>query len=374
MKSTFFEEEQTKKELCKFIMQADRLSMDKKCKEFEKEFSKFQKRKYSVLYNSGSSANLALIQALINLDKIHVYDKVGFSAVTWATNVMPLIQLGLDPVPIDVSLKTLNVSPKELNNTLKEHDDIKAFFITNLLGFCDDLKKIKNICDKNKIILIEDNCESLGSRYKRKLLGNYGLASTFSFFVGHHLSTIEGGMVCTDDEELYKMLVMVRAHGWLRNIENFSSNDFYGLYTFYSLGYNFRPTEITGFLGLNQLKHMEKIIWRRNHNYKVFLKAASKNKDIMKLDIDMDMISNFAYPLIFKDAATAKFYKKKFEPYVEIRPIVGGSILKQPFFSELAKSYRCPNAEKIHNNGFYFANNPELNRAEIQRIMGLMIR
>src|SRR3989344_712644 len=145
-------------------------------------------------------------------------DKVGFSALTWATNTMPLIQLDLDPVPIDISLKNLNICSDNLLSIL-ENIQLDALFITNLLGFCGDLDKISGVCNRKNIILIEDNCESLGSTLNDIKLGNFGLASTFSFYVGHHMSTIEGGMVCTDDKSLYEMLLMVRAHGWDRNLE-----------------------------------------------------------------------------------------------------------------------------------------------------------
>src|SRR3989338_7190084 len=255
MKSTFYKEEETKQKLCEFILKANKLSMGEKCREFEIAFSKYQGRRFAVLVNSGSSANLALIYSLLKLGKINPGDNVGVSALTWSTNVSPLLQLGLNPVPIDVSLNTLNVSSGNLLETLKTKE-LKALFITNALGFCGDLDKIVKICEEKNIILLEDNCESLGSVAYGKKLGNFGLASTFSSFVGHHLSTIEGGMVCTDDEKLYEMLLMVRAHGWDRNLYTKSQkqlrkkekcDDFYAKYTFYDLAYNARPTEISGF-------------------------------------------------------------------------------------------------------------------------------
>ena len=217
IKSTFYKEKLTKKKLCAFIEKAQQLSIGKEVVGFEKNFSAWQGRKYSVMFNSGSSANLALIQVLINLKKIKYGDTVGFSAVTWATNVMPLINLHLKPVPIDIELDTLNISSKGLVQAYQKHK-FKLLFITNLLGYCDDLGEIQKFCKKHNIILIEDNCESLGSEYKGRKLGNFGFASTFSFYVGHHLSTIEGGMVCTDDKEIDTMLRIVRSHGWDRHL------------------------------------------------------------------------------------------------------------------------------------------------------------
>ncbi|MCH7759585.1 aminotransferase class I/II-fold pyridoxal phosphate-dependent enzyme, partial [Patescibacteria group bacterium] len=305
MKNAFYHEEKTKKLLCEFIMETNRLSIGPKCEQFEAGFSKYQKRKYAVLYNSGSSANLALIQALLNLGKLNKGDKVGVSALTWATSIMPLIQLGLNPIPIDVSLKNLNVNSENLLNI---KDELKVLFITNLLGFCGDIDKIKKICEERGIILLEDTCEALGSELNGIKLGNFGLASTFSFFVGHHLSTIEGGMVCTDDKELYEMLLMVRAYGWNKHLseekkakmreEHGIENNFYDSFTFYFLGYNLRPTEITGFIGVHQLKYIEEICKKRNDNFHQYEKIANENPDFQKLDFShMNFISNFTYPL-----------------------------------------------------------------------------
>jgi len=286
IKSTFYNEAETKKELIKFIKTNKQLSFGSECEKFEKNFAEYQKRKFCVFFNSGSSANLALIQALLNLGRVKRNHTAAFSALTWPTNVMPFVQLGLEPLPVDVELETLNVSSRKFLEFLKQHP-VKIFFITNVLGFCDDIDKIKEICDKRGIILLEDNCEALGTIYKKKKLGNFGLASTFSFFVGHHMSTIEGGAVCTDDKELARMLKIVRAHGWDRNLNPneqkkirtaFNNNsDFYSRYTFYDLGYNLRPTEINGFLGGTQLKFIDEIIKKRNKNFVELAKHIYKN-------------------------------------------------------------------------------------------------
>lgn len=376
IKNTFYNELEMKKGLCDFITNSDRLSMGVKCKEFEEKFSSYQGRKYSVLYNSGSSANLALIQSLLNLGRLKKGDNIGFSALTWSTNVMPLIQLGLNPIPIDISLKNLNVNSE---NLLESEHELKALFITNLLGYCGDIGRIKEICKEKGIIFLEDNCESLGSEFNEIKLGNFGLASTFSFFVGHHLSTIEGGMVCTNDEDLYKMLLVVRSHGWDRNLDQKTKlglrkkhniNDFYDLYAFYYLGYNLRPTEITGFLGCEQLKYIKEMCGKRMDNFSKFDQAARENPDFHGLDLNhMNFISNFGYPLIFKEKLVLEKYKKKFSD-VEIRPIVGGAVIKQPFFKN--EGYSCPNAEKINDLGFYIPNNPDLNGEEIKIICDLL--
>lgn len=379
IKSTFYKEELTKKKLCNFIKKTEQLSIGKECSDFEKNFSVWQGRKYSVMFNSGSSANLALIQVLINLKKIKSGDSVGFSSVTWATNVMPLITMSLKPVPIDIELDTLNISSKGLALAHKKHK-FKLLFITNLLGFCDDIGEIRKFCKKNGIILIEDNCESLGSEYKSAKLGNFGFASTFSFYVGHHLSTIEGGMVCTDDKKIDTMLRIVRSHGWDRHLtvgeqqelrRKFKVDEFYGKYTFYDIGFNFRPTEIQGFLGSTQLKYLDIMINKREKNYKQFEKIYSNPNFTKITTVGMSRISNFAFPLICRTKVLRdKYMALARTKGIEIRPIVAGNINNQAFFIKHVKGrFNLPNAERIHNTGFYFGNNPDMTQAEIKLLI-----
>lgn len=381
IKSTFYHEAETKAKLTDFIGQADILSMGVECQKFETAFAAKHDRRYALFVSSGSMANLVLIQAMMNLGRLKKGDKVGFSVLTWATNIMPLIQLGLEPVAIDCELDTLNVSPELLAPHLK---DIKALFLTNVLGFCDELEEVRRLCDEQGIVLLEDNCESLGSKAYGTLLGNFGVASTFSFFVGHHMSTIEGGMICTDDEALYDMLKMVRAHGWDRNLEPEKQqqlrtenhvNDFLAKYVFYDLAYNARPTEINGFLGNVQLPYLDEIVNKRSANFQRFHEAVSVNDDFHVFAIDhMDRVSNFAMPVICKDEATAEKYKTRFtEAEVEIRPVIAGDMTQQPFYKKYAvATEHCVNAATIHKTGFYFGNNPELTDDELDTLAGLL--
>lgn len=382
IKSTFHNEAQTKRELQAFIKGADILSFGPECQQFERKFAKWQGKKHCVFLNSGSSANLAIIQALLNLGKIKINDYVGFSALTWSTNVMPLIELGLKAVPIDVELDTLNVSSAQLKKTLKQHP-LKMLFLTNLLGFCDDLDEIRKICKEQKIILIEDNCESLGSEYKGEKLGNFGLASTFSFYVGHHMSTIEGGAVCTDSEQLASMLRLVRAHGWDRNLsekrqiklrdKHKVNSTFYSRYTFYDLGYNLRPTEINGFIGNTQIQYLNEIVKKRKDNFFKMAPAIYGQADKyypVRYD-HMDLLSNFAVPVICKSTKIRDELVAKCEGKVEIRPIVGGDMTLQPFFTKhlSQRILHGSNAKIIHNQGLYFGNNPELTNKEMDEII-----
>ena len=386
IKSTFYKETKIKHQLIKFINLAKQLSFGQECIKFEKNFAKYQGRKFCISFNSGSSANLAIIQVLLNIGKIKRGDYVGFSAITWSTNVMPLIQLGLKPVPIDVELDTLNISSKKVFECTKKYP-IKMLFITNLLGFCDDIDQIKKLCEEKKILLVEDNCESLGTIYKGKKLGNFGIASTSSFYVAHHISTIEGGIVCTDDRNLAMMLKIVRAHGWDRNLTNLEQrkirrkfkieSSFYASYTFYDLGYNLRPTEIQGFLGNSQLQYIEEITRKRNQN---FMKLAASiyrltDKYYPIRFNHIDFVSNFAVPVICRSKKIRDTLIRKCKGIIEIRPIVGGDINKQPFFRKYVREFipkmRNSNASVIHEQGLYFCNNPELTKNEIKEIIDI---
>lgn len=384
IKSTFYNEKKTKDDVCRFIKSSNKLSIGKECLQFEKRFAQYQEKKHCIFVNSGSSANLALVQALLNLGKIKKGDMVGFSALTWSTNVMPLIQLGLTPVPVDVELDTLNISSKTLDQALRKHP-IKMLFLTNLLGFCDDIDVIASLCKKKNITLIEDNCESLGSVYKGKKLGNWGLASTFSFYVGHHMSTVEGGCIVTNDHALDTMLQMVRAHGWDRNLteekqliirlKHNVNSTFYSRYTFYELGYNFRTTEIQGFLGNSQLKYLNQIVRKRQSNFLQIAKKIYTREDIyypLRYN-HLDVVSNFAVPVICKSQKIRDALVDACNKVIEIRPIVGGDMTNQPFFKKYVTSnnseWKKSNARLIHEQGLYFGNNPELTQNEIKTIL-----
>lgn len=380
MKNAFIHEEETKKALSEFIMQAKKLSMDIKCKEFEIAFAKKQEVKHAILFNSGASANLAILQSAKNLGLLKNGDNIAFSALTWSTNVMPIIQLGMNPVAIDCNLSTLNSMSNNLLDTIRKHK-IHAFFITNALGFCGDLLEIKKICDKQNILLLEDNCEALGTELPDGKTGNFGFSSSFSFFVAHHMSTIEGGMAITNNDEYADMLRIVRANGWDRNLESSKQekwrkkynieSEFYSKYTFYDLGFNLRPTEITGFLGLQQIKFLDDNIKTREKNYLFLEQAVKQNPDfIIPKHNHISILSSFAFPVICKTLELKKKYTNKFsDAGIEIRPMIAGNIQKQPFYKKYVKDIvDLPGADFLHNNAFYCGNYPEISGDDLKII------
>jgi len=292
----------------------------------------------------------------------------------------------MNPVAIDCAANTLNVMSHNLEERLQD-TPLQALFITNALGFTGDLDNIRALCDANGIILLEDNCESLGSELPSGKAGNFGLASSFSFFVAHHMSTIEGGMACTDDDDLAEMLRIVRANGWDRNLtaeQQFKwrkrfgvQSEFDAKYTFYDLGFNLRPTEITGFLGLTQLQYLEENVRRREENYLFLEKAVISNPDFIVLDHGhISVLSSFALPIVCQSAELRTRYVAQFSGAgVEIRPMIAGNMQRQPFYEKYVKThFPLPQTDILHNNSFYCGNYPELTESDLQTLLSCLKR
>lgn len=380
MKNAFHRERETREALAHFILNTDRLSMGEQCRSFEKAFAKYQGSREAVLFNSGGSANLAMLQTLRNLGRLRTGDRVGFSALTWSTNIMPILQLGFEPVPIDCRLSTLNVMAQNILDRLAE-TKLDAIFLTNVLGFTGDLHTIRELCRERRIILIEDNCESLGTELVEGKAGTFGQMASFSFFVAHHMSTIEGGMVCTDDRELAEMLRIVRANGWDRNLNASQQgkwrrrygigSEFQAKYTFYDLAYNLRPTEITGFLGNQQLKYLPDTITARECNYLRLEEVVQQNSDLMQLEHShLTRLASFAFPVLCRDPEARARYVAQFSGAgVEIRPMIAGNMQSQPFYRKYVKTeYPLPGVETIDKCGFYCGNYPELDDADLETL------
>jgi CDP-6-deoxy-D-xylo-4-hexulose-3-dehydrase len=334
-----------------------------------------------VLFNSGGSANLGIVQALVNLGRLRRGDRVGFSAITWSTNVMPLLQMGLQPVPLDIDPATLNAMSAEIEAAHRRHG-LAAVFLTNALGFCGDLPRIAERCRDLGLLLLEDNCEALGSEMPEGRTGGFGAASTYSFFVAHHMSTIEGGAACTDDPELGEMLRIVRANGWDRNLtaeqqarwrsRHGIRDEMRAKYAFYDLGYNLRPTEITGFLGLRQLNYLEENIRLRGTHFARLEQGLRANPDFLPQRRDhIRVLSPFAFPVVCRSQPLFEHYRRVFERAgVEIRPIISGNIQNQPFYRRYVTArVDLPQADFLDQCGFYFGIYPELGEEDLRLLL-----
>jgi len=281
-------------------------------------------------------------------------------AIAWSTTYAPLQQYGLKLKIVDVDFATLNVSPQTLMNAISKKT--KLIIAVNILGNPCELDKFKKICNKKNIILMEDNCESLGAKIKNKFTGTFGLVNTMSFFYSHHISTIEGGMISTNDNEIYNLLLSLRAHGWTRDQINFDKKKF-EQYQFILPGYNVRPTEINASTGIAQLNKLKKLISIRRKNLHFYQKIFSNNP-LLHIQRSVGFNSSFSFVFIFKK----KFLKLKKQIFkelknhnIEYRLITGGCFTKHPvkkyFNYKIHKNLN--NSNYIHENGFFLGNAPK---------------
>ena len=317
------------------------VTMGKKVRSFESQFKDYVGQKGALMVNSGSSANLLALSALSSPNfnnRIKPGDEVICPAVTWPTSVYPILNVGAKPVFVDVDLNTLNVSPETIENAITPRT--KAIMAVHLMGNPCQTDKIKQIADKRKINLIEDCCEAHGAKIGNKSVGSFGICSTFSFFLSHHITTIEGGMVLTNNDAILDIATAQRAHGWIREMRNADEiakefPDVDKRFLFYETGFNLRPTEIQGAFGIHQIKKLDGFVKIRRNIAKEWNKSLNKFKDYLILpeEIDGTTHSYFAYPITVKE--NAPFSRKEITEFlesklIETRPIAGGNLTEQP--------------------------------------------
>ena len=335
--------------------------------EFEKQFAKYVDSKYCVMVNSGSSANLLMVAALLykNESPLKRGDEIIVPAVSWGTSYFPLYQYGLKLRFVDIDLETLNYDLDQLEDAVTSKT--RAILAVNLLGNPNDYTRINKIIDNRNIILIEDNCESMGATFQGKAAGTFGVMGSFSTFFSHHISTMEGGHIVTDDEELYHILLSLRAHGWTRNLPKVnqvcsdkSEDPFIESFRFVLPGYNVRPLELEGAIGLEQLKKLPSFIKERRKNGVKFQQAMKNHPELM-IQKEIDNSSWFGFSMVIRPESNMK--RKELVNQLttlgfESRPIVAGNFSK----SEVMKyfDYEVPfdmkNAEYIDNNGLFIGN------------------
>lgn len=336
---------------------------------FEHDFARYVGSKYCVMVNSGSSANLLMVAALFYTKntalKLQRGDEVIVPAVSWSTTYYPLYQYGLKIKFVDIDLNTLNYDLDQLESAVT--DKTRAIMAVNLLGNPNDFGRIRQIIGERDIVLMEDNCESMGATYQGKQAGTFGVMGSFSTFFSHHISTMEGGMVVTDDEELYQILLSLRAHGWTRNLpkknlvcSDKSDDPFEESFRFVLPGYNVRPLEMEGALGIEQVKRLPMLIEERRKNGKLLQEAMVNHSDIM-IQQEIGQSSWFGFSLVIRPGSklTRKALVVKLnELGFECRPIVAGNFAKNEvvkyFDSEVYGTLK--NAEHIDQNGLFVGN------------------
>jgi CDP-6-deoxy-D-xylo-4-hexulose-3-dehydrase len=353
-------------ELITWLSGYPQLTQGPKVKEFESNWSNFLGTKFSTFVNSGSSALLLAYYAIhLSTNRKNII----IPALSWATDLAPVIQFGFTPILCDCNLDDLSLDLNHLEFLLKANSD-SVVCLVSVLGLVPQMDKIMELKEKYNFILLEDVCESFGSEFNDKKLGTFGDISVFSLFYGHHLSTIEGGMICTDNEELNDVLKMIRAHGWDRELspdkqktlrEKYQINDFSASYTFYYPGFNVRGTDLQATIGIRQLDKAGDIISKRNKNYN-FLKNSLK-LDWKPGDSSSKFVSNFCYPIIseYRD----DIIKSLMESKIECRPLICGSMGLQPFYKNQFGELNLPNVSLIDEQGMYIPNNPDLSQGEL---------
>jgi len=358
--------------------------------ELEKKWSEWIGVKYSVFCNSGSSANLLMLSAFIENsfgNKKYWLSprrserkklKIIVPSVSWATDLAPVMQLGIRPILCDCNLDDLSIDLDHLEDLLIGHGTVDALLLVSVLGLVPDMDRIKDLCKKYDVTLLEDTCESMGSKYNGQNLGTFGDMSTFSTFFGHHISTIEGGFVSTNDKELYNLLLSLRSHGWDRDLDKKSQDElrqswgvsgFESMYTFYYPGFNLRSTDLNAFIGIGQIDNLNEWGKIRERNFNLYQELIKNDYWKPKTNSN-HFTSNFSYPIIHPERN--KIVKKLQDNDVEVRPLVCGSMGKQPFYIKQWGNVELPNANKVDYYGLYVPNNPKLTEDEVITVANLV--
>jgi CDP-6-deoxy-D-xylo-4-hexulose-3-dehydrase len=364
--ATWGQEEQ---EAMQRVIASGMYTMGANVQAFERDFARNVGSNHCVMVNSGSSAILLMVAALFYTKNKKLQlkrgDEVIVPAVSWSTTYYPLYQYGLKIKFVDIDLQTLNYDLDQLEQAVT--DKTRAIMAVNLLGNPNDFARIQQIIDGRDIVLMEDNCESMGAKFQGKQAGTFGVMGGYSSFFSHHISTMEGGLIVTDDEELYQILLSLRAHGWTRNLpkQNLicgekSEDPFEESFRFVLPGYNVRPLEIEGALGVEQVKRLPMLIEERRKNGKLFQLAMTDHPDIL-IQKEIGESSWFGFSLVIRPGRnlTRKTLLSKLNDIgFECRPIVAGNFAKNEvvkyFDSEVHGELK--NAEHIDENGLFIGN------------------
>ncbi|KMN48108.1 pyridoxamine 5-phosphate oxidase [Chromobacterium violaceum] len=365
------------------VIESGMFSMGKEVYAFEQAFAEWVGCKYVVMVNSGSSANLAMIGALFfrKQNPLKAGDEVIVPAVSWSTTYYPLQQYGLKLKFVDIDKETLNFNLDHLEKAIT--GETKAILAVNLLGNPNDFKRIQNIIEGRNIILLEDNCESMGAQLDGKQAGTFGLMGTFSTFFSHHIATMEGGGIMTDDEELYHILLCLRAHGWTRNLPKFnhvcsekSDNPFEESFRFVLPGYNLRPLEMSGAIGQEQVKKLPSLIEERRKNAFYFQEVFSDHPWI-SIQKEIGDSSWFGFSLILKEntpISRKDLVEKLSASNIDVRPIVAGNFAKNEVLNWFNYEIhdKLDNAEYIDQNGFFVGNHHYSLREQINYLKNII--
>lgn len=354
----------------RWMLAGNRLTKSDLTGVFEQEFADWMGCNHAVFVNSGSSANLLMIAAAKADGRLR-NNKVIAPAVSWVTTVSPLMQLGFDIRLCDCDPDNLGLDIAHLEELCRE-DPPALLILVHVLGHANHMREIRDICERYNVLLLEDSCEALGSTFDGRKLGTLGAAGSFSFYYGHHISTIEGGMVVTDDSDLYQIMLSLRSHGWSRDLDpalrdklqkEHEIDDFRNLYTFYHAGYNLRSTDLQAFIGRLQLQKLDHICAARQENFQFYVNGLP---GFYRQSSDTDLLSSFAFGTLVENRAETAAALSMAQ--IECRPLICGNIARHPFWTKVYGTQDLPNADLVHDYGIYLPNHHNLHPDDVTRV------
>ena len=372
------------------VLKSGQLTLSKKVETFEKKFSKYIGSKYSLMTNSGSSANLLAVATacnLLNPRRLKKNDEVLVPAICWSTSVWPIVLYNLKPIFVDIDLQTLNLDINEVEKKISKKT--KAIMCVNILGMSTNMQKLKDICKRNNLLLIEDTCEALGAKYNNKHLGTFGKFGTYSFYYSHQITCGEGGMLVTDDKYLYNIAKTLRAHGWSRNTifhKRYSKkyNKIDNKFLFINSGFNLRPLEPSAAIAMSQLKKLDKFVKHRNLNREKIINTIKNNSRwdnqfYFFEPLDKTYTSWFGLGILINKRYQKKrtdFLKYLENKGIENRPIISGDFTQQPASKlyKLVGREKFKNANIIQNCGFFIGLQTQLmNENKINKLVNYLL-
>lgn len=344
--------------LSEWMTQGHQLTKGPETVRFESEFAAWQGRRYAVFANSGSSANLLMIDALKQSGRLRNLRAIA-PGVSWVTTVAPLLQLGFDVSLCDCDRENLGLDVGHLERLIVEKKP-SLVILVHVLGHANHMQRILELCEAHGAIVLEDACEALGSSSRGRKLGSFGTAGAFSFYYGHQMSTLEGGMVVTDDAELQQTMLSLRSHGWSRDLSPEQRNSLMtrhgvdearDLYTFYYAGYNFRSTDLQAHLGRLQLRRLDEVVTAREQNFHGYRERLA---GFFCQQSETERISSLAYGTLVSNRL--EVFRRLRDQQIETRPLICGNIGLHPFWFNSFGPCSLPNADVIHNQGLYLPN------------------
>ena len=351
-----------------------RLTKGELTKQLESKWAKKIGTKYSVFVNSGSSSILLTLATLKETNRLKNL-KIVVPSLSWATDVSSPMLLGYDVMMCDCNLSDLSCDLEALE-VIFERENPSTFILVSPLGLVPNMEKVVDLCKKYDVILLEDVCESMGSKYQNEYLGSFGFASFYSMYFGHHLSTIEGGFINTNDEGFYHQMLMMRSHGWDRDLpphvqqdlrESYNCSDFDGLYNFYLPGMNLRSTDLQAFIGLRAIDKLDEYSSKRRENFKYYISKLKTNQLHLQEKIE-DYVSSFAIPIVHP--SREDIIRNLQDEGVEVRPLIAGNMANKPMWKGNRTGF--DNCELIDKQGFYIPNHQDLLKKDMDKIINII--